>query len=163
MMKNGVPQFKVHSHVKIQGRGAFVIGDVIGGTFRSGMQRFDIGVFPWHGWVELSFQCEDELDLPNAIADWKHYNFSKIQEGKWPESEHLCTAMLKIWQQDASKTEEFFRAAGDAAKSNAFVSSLNKIFLQKPIEVTVLNPDMKRSRNYALAFRDIRDIRDRNK
>jgi hypothetical protein len=110
---------------------------------------FDVGIFPWHGYVELSLLCIDEQDLTNAVADWRLYNFSRSQEGQWPESRRLGEQMVKQWTADPSVAERFFEAAGDVVKDPTLRSKLLDLFPACPIEMTVLDPDNRKSRNYA--------------
>jgi hypothetical protein len=51
------------------------------------LQRLDFGVFPWHGYVEISLLLVDDVldpdDDPDAVGDWPHYDIAEA----WPESE----------------------------------------------------------------------------
>lgn len=116
---------------------------------RCDVHRLDIGVFPWFGFIELSVQSIDEMDLTNHVADWRLYNFAGAQEGKWPESERLGKEMLAHWTVDPAVAEAFFEATGAVAKSSDLRRRLLEFFSGSSVEVTVLNPDNRRSRNYA--------------
>ena len=113
-------------------------------------QRLDIGVFPWHGCIELSFQRDDESNLGGNIADWAHYNFSQFNEGQWLEAKALSEAMMKDWLDNHSVAEKYFQATGEVARSEPFIEFIATLFHGKMVHVTVLNPDKLGSRNYAL-------------
>lgn len=55
--------------------------------------RFDVGVFPWFGCIELSFLLTKDKCLFTDIASWPYYNFSKFNEDSWPEASSLCKEM----------------------------------------------------------------------
>jgi hypothetical protein len=113
-------------------------------------RRLDIGVFPWHGCIELSFQRVDESDLGGNIADWAHYDFSQFNEGRWPEAKALSEAMMKDWLDNHSVAEKYFQATGEIARTEPSIEFIATLFRGKTVEVTVLNPDELGSRNYAL-------------
>jgi hypothetical protein len=112
--------------------------------------RFDIGIFPWHGYIELSYQCADEKNMSDRVADWRLYNFTNVQERKWISALPLQEIMKKTWEADASTAEDFFMAAGEVAKDGLLLSKLISLFPNQEIEITVFNPDDRRSKNYAL-------------
>lgn len=93
---------------------------------RSRVWRLDIGISPWHGYIELSFQSIDETALMVRIGDWRLYNFTQMQEGKWPESEGLGKEMEAHWTADPSVAEMLFQAAGAVARSSELRSRLFK-------------------------------------
>jgi hypothetical protein len=44
------------------------------------LQRLDFGVFPWHGYIEISLLLVDDVFEPNddldSVGDWPHYDVS---------------------------------------------------------------------------------------
>ncbi len=58
------------------------------------LKILDVGIFPWHGLIELSTYYENDDTDGNCyiddIASWPAYNFSAQREGEWPDIEALC-------------------------------------------------------------------------
>lgn len=49
------------------------------------MQAFDLGIFPWHGHVELSFATQKEVQVEGkeflrSAGDWNRYCFDRLAE-----------------------------------------------------------------------------------
>lgn len=111
------------------------------------IQRLDIGIFPWHGTIELSALCAGDTCQIEDIADWPHYNFSAIEEGRWPEAAHVCNRMNACWNAGVI-ANDFYELFGEAMKSQLVQAELRKFKLSEDFSVTLLNPDSKNSKNY---------------
>lgn len=110
--------------------------------------RFDIGVFPWHGTIELSLLFSGERNFINDIANWPSYNFSKQQEGKWPEAEVLCKEMAKAWSAKLIDAEAFFLATADALKADDVQNAIISFERSENFCITLFNPDSPKASNY---------------
>jgi hypothetical protein len=115
---------------------------------RKSIARIDIGVFPWHGAIELSILLvEDDCDA-NEIAAWPNYNISSMYEGKWPEVENVCKKMQRMWETDVTSSISFFQAVGEIVKSSQVASMIQGLPRSPTFQVTLLDPDNKKSVNY---------------
>ncbi len=110
--------------------------------------RLDIGVFPWHGWIELSFLFSDEQCSEQDVASWPHYNFSDVQSGKWKELEKCCKWMAEEWRADRTKAEQFLMSVADVFKATAVSDAISVYPKGEKFEVTLFNADNRQSRNY---------------
>jgi hypothetical protein len=128
------------------------------------MKSFDLGVFPWFGYLELSFLTEEESmenkkEFKYFPADWKYYNFTEIQEGNWKNAEPLCEWMLNFYEQDEvnckQRAELIFRACADVICDDDVSAKLEEFNITKDFEKTVYdsdeyNPDDPDSHNYCI-------------
>ena len=115
------------------------------------MRAFDVGCFPWHGYVELSFQTMDESpvvtrsDAYARIAEWRLYNFaSKRDSSPRKQREHLGARMKRSWlhsQDKKAATESFLQAIVLALKSQAIDAELQNFQRSADFVVTVFDPD----------------------
>jgi hypothetical protein len=114
------------------------------------LQRMDFGVFPWHGYVEISFLLVDDVfddgDDPNAIGDWPHYDIG----GDWPEIRHFGQQIQQIWQNDASASEAFFCLVGEVIQAPNITAIIQQFARSESFEITLFDPDMQTSRNYCI-------------
>lgn len=121
------------------------------------MRAFDLGCFPWHGYLELSFLTADEpqlvadADAYKQIGEWKLYNFaSKRDSSLRRQREELGARMAKSWSNSDDKraaTEGFLQAAVLVLKSEAVRHELEKFQRVKDFVVTVFDPDNHRRGN----------------
>ena len=114
------------------------------------MLRLDIGVFPWHGTIELSVLFADDDCDENDIANWPHYNVSQLSEGKWPEAMKSCKDMQHLWEENPSLSQGFFQLVAEAVKSERVQSSIESIVKSESFALTLFDPDNKKSENYCL-------------
>ncbi len=110
--------------------------------------RLDVGVFPWHGWIELSFLFSDEQRSEQDIANWPHYNISGVQAGKWKEIEECRKLMAEEWRVDMTKLEHFLMSVADVFKTTAVSNAISMYRRDEDFAVTLFNPDNRKSRNY---------------
>jgi hypothetical protein len=113
---------------------------------------FDLGCYPWHGYLELSFLTANEASQspPPTIAEWRFYNFVP----NWPRVADLGHAMQNHWAEahDMKGVAESYLQASAAAVCSAKVSSALATYRRTSTFYTrVLNPDDLRSKNYCAA------------
>ena len=116
---------------------------------------FDLGCFPWHGYLELSFLTDDEprlTDKSNAlscVADWKLYNFAP----RWARGHTLGKSMRACWHSAADKkavADQYFRACAAAVCSSEVSGALGAYRRSRDFVVRVVDPDDSESPNYCL-------------
>ncbi|KQV54017.1 hypothetical protein ASD07_05605 [Duganella sp. Root336D2] len=113
------------------------------------IRRLDIGIFPWHGTIELSALCVGDACQLEDIAGWPHYNFSAVQEGGWPEAADVCARMEACWKRGVA-ANDFFELFGAAMNSQLVLAQLEEFNRTEDFGVTLMNPDAKNSRNYCV-------------
>jgi hypothetical protein len=111
------------------------------------IRRLDVGLFPWHGWIELSVLLADDCCDVDDIAAWPHYNFSSIQEGKWADAVDICQRMRIQWESGV-EPNRFFKLFGAAMKSSRVRSALNEFNRSEGFCLTLFDPDSPKSGNY---------------
>jgi hypothetical protein len=121
------------------------------------MRAFDLGCFPWHGYLELSFLTVDEqqmaarADAYSRIAEWRLYNFaSKHDSPLRRQREELGARMRENWTNSEDKkvvTEGFLQAAVLVLTSQAISHELQKFRCAEGFVVTVFDPDNHRRGN----------------
>lgn len=92
------------------------------------LQMIDIGVFPWHKTIELSFLLsEDETEIDD-VAAWPHYDHSKMSEGGWDDAIELANDIAEIWNQDRDAIPIFidFATAATSEKVQRVVNQFNR-------------------------------------
>lgn len=110
--------------------------------------RFDIGVFPWFGCIELSFLFTKDKCSFTDIASWPYYNFSNFNEGSWPEASSLCKEMEQAYKSNRDTVELFFCAIADVVRLPSVEQAIALYEREKNFEITIYNPDKNNSRNY---------------
>jgi hypothetical protein len=112
------------------------------------LQRLDFGVFPWHGYVEISLLFIDDVldpdDDPDAVGDWPHYDIA----GAWPQSEGFGQQMKQIWNSDHSTSERFFRLIGEVIKMPKITTVIQQFSRSASFQITLFDPDMQTTHNY---------------
>ncbi len=126
------------------------------------MRAFDLGCFPWHGYLELSFLTVDEqkmlagADSYSRIAQWRLYNFaSKHDSPLRRQREQLGARMREAWTNSEDKrvvTENFLQAAVLVLTSHAIRNELTKFRCADGFAVTVFDPDNHRRGNLIKAY-----------
>jgi hypothetical protein len=121
------------------------------------MKSFDLGVFPWYGYLELSFLTEkesncNEKDFKYYIADWKYYNFTKIQEGNWKKAEPLCEWMKDFYSKEPDTSKEraeiIFKACAEVLLDKDVTKKFKDFHTTTDFEKTVYNPGDPDNYNY---------------
>ncbi len=110
------------------------------------IQILDIGIFPWHGLIELSALYSSDLQKGGVyvddIAGWPHYNFSANENSQWPEIGTMAEAMKTDYANDRKQGEEYFLAAAEAVKSPVVQSAIEKLKRSKDFRVNLIHPDI---------------------
>jgi hypothetical protein len=111
---------------------------------------FDLGCFPWHGSIELSFLTAAEADAdpklfdPSAIAAWDHYDFAG-ENGPWPAGKELGKETSDLYHKadDAreSVVDAFLRASAAAVATPEVSAALNELTRDPRFQIWVLHPD----------------------
>jgi hypothetical protein len=121
------------------------------------MRVFDLGCFPWHGYLELSFLTDNEPQLNErsplgVIGGWRLYNFVS----KWHATMGLGAQMQRDWELAPSSdlkarvTERYLKACAFAMLSTEVSSRLSHYRLAPDFQLRVVDPDDPNSRNYCL-------------
>jgi len=115
------------------------------------MRAFDLGCFPWHGYLELSFlttyepALADRGDPFSCIAEWKLYNFGVRSAEPIPtERKHLGRRMQLFWESVEAKgpvSERFLTAAAEAVSSDEVQVELARYRRTSDFVTTVFDPD----------------------
>ncbi|MBA4049702.1 hypothetical protein [Ralstonia pickettii] len=113
------------------------------------VRRLDVGVFPWHGTLELSVLLATDICEERDIASWPNYAVSRLAEGEWPEAVECCREMRRQWEANAGRTISFFELVGEALWSQKVRASIDSLNRSEDFVVTVLDPDNRNSPNYA--------------
>ncbi|HEY9100871.1 hypothetical protein, partial [Chitinimonas sp.] len=113
------------------------------------IRRLDIGVFPWHGSLEISVLLSDDPCDEHDIAAWPHYNVSQLSEGQWPEAVDCCKAMQRLWEKDPHLTRPLLELVGNMVKSGSIRSVIEQFARSEDFVCTVFHPDQQKSTNYA--------------
>lgn len=113
------------------------------------VRRLDVGVFPWHGTLELSVLLADDICEERDIASWPNYAVSGLAEGDWPEAVEYCREMQRQWQANTRLTTSFLELVSEALWSQDVRASIDGFNKSDDFVVTVLDPDNRNSPNYA--------------
>nr|WP_086939930.1 hypothetical protein [Thaumasiovibrio occultus] len=111
------------------------------------LRIIDIGVFPWHSEISISFLFAQDSSDVDDIAAWPHFDYSKIFEGGWDKAKVLAKEMNEIWRKDNDPIP-FFLDFGSAATSEKVTNIINRFKLSPDFSVQVLNPDDPNSENF---------------
>ena len=108
----------------------------------------DIGIFPWHSKIELSFLFEEEDCHIDDIAAWKYYDYSQISEGYWPEAKLAAIELNKIWNQ-SQNIDSILSVVARVVSSKSISDVIAGFKKASDFRVQILDPDDKNSKNYA--------------
>jgi hypothetical protein len=116
---------------------------------------FDLGCFPWHGSIELSFLTAAEVDADphlfdrSAIASWTHYNFVGVKE-PWPAGKELGQLMADLYHDTDDEDERdirgtvvemFLRASAAAVATPEGTAALGELTRDPRFQIWVQHPD----------------------
>lgn len=110
------------------------------------LKIIDIGAFPWHKSIELSFLFT-EHDPEDDIASWANYDYSGLTEGKWKEAEELASEMFSLFG-DCNDGKGPFIDFAKAATSKKVKEIINQFNLSPDFTIQVLHPDDDGNGNY---------------
>jgi hypothetical protein len=111
------------------------------------LRIIDVGVFPWHSEINLSFFFSNDTADEDDIAAWPNFNYSNIHEGGWDQAKEIATKMNGMWEKDCDAIP-FFLDFGSAAISERITTIVNRFNLAKNFKIQVLDPDDSNSENY---------------
>jgi hypothetical protein len=114
------------------------------------IRAFDLGCFPWHGYLELSFLTTREPNIPQSvdpfsrIAEWRFYNFGvRSHTSIRSAREGLGARMQRYWDVHGSApavSERFLQAAALVATHPEVSSELRLFPLAGDFQTTVFDP-----------------------
>lgn len=118
------------------------------------LRVFDVGCFPWHAYIELSFLTnrEDEITTqhPSGIAGWRWYSFAEGWDRKFPTGGDLIE-----WLKPYRETEmpryaygEIWNACARAVMSKRVQKRLESFTRTDDFICTVFDPDSMEPYNY---------------
>lgn len=61
------------------------------------LKIIDVGVFPWHSEISVSFLFSEDSAAEDDIAAWPHFDYSKIFAGDWEQARELAKRMNEKW------------------------------------------------------------------
>lgn len=111
------------------------------------LRIIDIGVFPWHSEISISFLFSEDSADEADIAAWPHFNYSRIFEGNWEKGRELGKIMNHMWLKDTDSIP-FFLDFWSAATSERVSNTIKKFNLAQDFRVQVLDSDDANSENF---------------
>ena len=134
------------------------IAEVVGSKLSLEANRFagktlrilNIGVFPWHQLVEVSFLFEGEEVDDLDVASWPNFSaFVRLPEmPKWTQGEELGIAMHQVWQEE-NDYSCILIDFGTAAHSPIIQQALRNYHLSEYFELRIFDQDERPpERNY---------------
>lgn len=108
------------------------------------MRGFDLGCFPWFGYIELSFLTTKEepvvAENPGSeIAAWRFYDFASTQSSKWPRGAQL--AQWVSGKDESLGKDAIFRACAEAVRAPEVQTALQRYRRTEGFVCTVIDPD----------------------
>ena len=107
----------------------------------------DIGVFPWHAKVEISFYESGDSAAIDDIAAWNLYDYGNMYEGGWDSGIEVAKDLEREWNID-NDILPFLFDFSSAITSPEVKSVINKYNLEQGFRVQILEPDSSDSENY---------------
>ncbi len=137
------------------------LAELIAEALRENRPRFDaetvravdLGCFPWHGTLELSFLTTSEPGLRierspfTSVGDWRFYDVMP----DWPAAKNVATAMRREWatsKDQRATADAYFRTCATALRSGVVGDALALYKRSTDFTLQVLNPDQTNSINY---------------
>ena len=124
-----------------------ILTDAVSEFSTKEIKIIDIGIFPWHNYIELSFLFADDNCDSDDIASWKYYNYSQFNEGKWQEVETVIQELHKDWEKN-NDIVTLLKKVAFVVKSNKVNEEIQKFNKASLFKVQILNPDDSNSPNY---------------
>jgi hypothetical protein len=84
-------------------------------------KSFNLGIYPWHGFIELSFMIESDAS-ESDVASWKFFNFCDRE--KFTE---ISNWMKDEWLSNHAVANKFYAAAARAVESELVTIALSKL------------------------------------
>lgn len=111
------------------------------------LRIIDIGVFPWHSEISVSFLFSEDSAEEDDIAAWPYFDYSKIFAGDWEQARELAKKMNEMWAINNDPIP-FFSDFGSALTSDRISSVIKRFNLAPDFRIQVLNPDDPNSKNF---------------
>ncbi|WP_027710428.1 hypothetical protein [Zooshikella ganghwensis] len=111
------------------------------------IKLIDIGVFPWHAKVEISFYVSGDSVAIDDIAAWSLYNYANMYEGGWDSGMEVAKDLEREWNKD-NDILPFLFDFSSAVTSAEVRSVINKFNLESGFSIQILDPDSSDSENY---------------
>ncbi|MCO1336910.1 hypothetical protein MO867_21515 [Microbulbifer sp. OS29] len=111
------------------------------------IKLIDIGIFPWHSRVEISFYLSDEKSAIDDVAAWKLYDHGSMYEGGWDSGLAIAKDLEAEWKKD-NDILPFIFDFSSAITSSKVRGSIKKYNLDEDFSLQILNPDSIDSKNY---------------
>ena len=108
------------------------------------MEQFDLGCFPWHGTLEISFltKVEPGLGETSDVASWRLYNFTSTYSSNWPGIKEIGKWMQNEYDNKNHSAQDFFDVCVRVAKSLEVTEALKKHYRLSPnFHVSVFDTD----------------------
>ncbi|MCL1037968.1 hypothetical protein L2750_12490 [Shewanella submarina] len=110
----------------------------------------DIGIFPWHGTVEISLLFDDEIDGADLeeIAAWPAYAWSDKQGAEyWQAGAELGTVFQKQYREGVP-LDSLLLLVANALTQPGVTKALSEYQLSESFKFQLLNPDTTGGPNY---------------
>lgn len=113
------------------------------------MVSFDLGIHPWHGYIEPSFLTTQDKAGSKEIGDWKLYNFmGATSEQSLEGMQHW---MQLFWEENPQvHAKTLFMAAAEVVNGSPIREALNAYRKTSTFFVSVYDPDDASFRNYCV-------------
>ncbi|NHQ85574.1 hypothetical protein HA050_05510 [Iodobacter sp. HSC-16F04] len=113
------------------------------------MMSFDLGIHPWHGYIEPSFLTTQDTVGLKEIGSWMLYNFADTNIEKWSAVKHLAEWMRSFYELDPEQhLIQLFIAAAEVVKSPEVLRAFKHYRTTPYFFVSVYNPDDSTFSNY---------------
>jgi len=124
------------------------------------VKSFNVGVYPWHGYIEFSILLQEEFDNNNEdefeydVTAWKYYNFNEFQT-----NQESPIYIMDSWIQEKFERiqyfqyDKFFRIAADIVNSENVQKVIEEFEKSKDFYCSVYDPDDLKYRNYCKGYR----------
>jgi len=111
------------------------------------IKLIDIGVFPWHAKVEISFFESGGSAAIDDVAAWSLYDYANMYEGGWDSGIEVAKDLEREWKKD-NDIFPFLFDFSSAVTSAEVREVINKYNLESGFGVQILDPDSSDSENY---------------
>ncbi|WP_445363676.1 hypothetical protein ACJJIQ_03125 [Microbulbifer sp. ANSA003] len=111
------------------------------------IKLIDIGVFPWHAKVEISFYESGDNAATDDIAAWGLYDYANMYEGGWDSGLEVAKDLESEWKKD-NDILPFLFDFSSAVTSSEVRAVIQKLNLESGFYVQILDPDSSDFENY---------------
>lgn len=122
------------------------------------MISLDLGIHPWHAYIEPSFLTTSDRAFAKTIGDWILYNFAASTGPKWPEAQALAVWMRKHYEENPREHSiQLFTAVASALNSPSVQVVLRNYRKTVDFYVSVYNPDDSTNFNFCVQQSSLTD------